>query len=114
MQAARIAERAGWNAVRLDGQALFAAGSDVPERVKVFLHESLRTLIGPIQADTRIDGEVSLPMIVDVFNVDSYCSEHGCTKHWLSDDTGRTAGRESEVTFGENRKRHLGMLAQPR
>ncbi len=53
-------------------------------------------------------------MIVNVFNVDSYCSEHGCTKHWLSDDTGRTAGRESEVAFGENRKRHLGMLAQPR
>jgi len=37
---------------RLDGQALFLAGSDFPERVKVFLHESLRALIGPIQADT--------------------------------------------------------------
>ena len=31
----------------------------------------------------------------------------------LLDDTGRTAGRESEVTFGENRERHLRMLAQP-
>jgi hypothetical protein len=37
---------------RLDGQALFLAGSDFPERVKVFLHESLRPLIRPIQADT--------------------------------------------------------------
>jgi len=36
----------------LEGQALFPAGSDFPERVKVFLHESLRALIGPIQADT--------------------------------------------------------------
>jgi hypothetical protein len=35
-----------------DGQALFPAGSDFPERVKVFLHESLCALIGPIQADT--------------------------------------------------------------
>ena len=34
-----------------EGQALFPAGSDFPERVKVFLHESLRALIGPIQAD---------------------------------------------------------------
>jgi hypothetical protein len=51
-------------------------------------------------------------MIVNVFNVDSYCSEHGCTKHWLLDDTGRTAGRESEVTFTENRERHLRMFAQ--
>ncbi len=41
-----------WNAARLDGQALFPAGSDFPERIKVFLHESLRALIGPIQADT--------------------------------------------------------------
>jgi hypothetical protein len=46
------AERAPWNAARLYGQALFPAGSDFPERVKVFLHESLRALIGPIQADT--------------------------------------------------------------
>src|SRR4029077_9953759 len=48
----RIAERAPWNAARLEGQALFPAGSDFPERVKVFLHESLRALIRPIQADT--------------------------------------------------------------
>ena len=41
-----------WNAARLDGQALFPAGSDFPERVEVFLHESLRALIGPTQADT--------------------------------------------------------------
>jgi len=36
---ARIAERAPWNAARLDGQALFPAGSDFPERVDVFLLE---------------------------------------------------------------------------
>ena len=53
-------------------------------------------------------------MIVDVFNVDSYGSEHRRTNHRLLDNTGRTAGRESEVTFTENRERHLRMLAQSR
>ena len=52
VQAARIAERAPWNAAGLYGQALFLAGSDFPERAKVFLHESLRALIGPIQIET--------------------------------------------------------------
>ena len=52
-------------------------------------------------------------MVVDFFNIDSYCSKHGCTKHWLLNDTGRTAGRESEVTFTENRERRFRMLAQP-
>ena len=79
----------------------------------MLLQELLRSFVGPIQADTRIDSELSLAMIVNVFDVDSYCSEHGCTKHRLLDDTGRTAGGESEVTFGENRERHLRMLAQP-
>jgi hypothetical protein len=50
--AARIAERAPWNAARLDGQALFPAGSDFLERVEVFLQEPLSAFIGPIQADT--------------------------------------------------------------
>ncbi len=53
-------------------------------------------------------------MIVDVFNVDSYCSEHGCTKHWLLDDMGRTAGGECKIAFTENCERHLRMLAQSR
>ena len=52
-------------------------------------------------------------MIIDLLNVDSYCSEHGCTKHRLLNNSGRTAGRKSEVTFTENRERHLRMLAQP-
>jgi hypothetical protein len=104
-----MAERVPWNAARIDGQALFPAGSDFPQRIKVFLQELLRSFVSPIQADTRIDGELSLSMIVDVFNVDSYCSERRCSNHWLLDDTGRTAGRESEVTFGENRERFLRM-----
>ena len=87
---------------------------DFPQCVKVFLHESLCALVIPIQADTRIDNQVSLPMIVDGFNVDSYCSERRCSNHRLLNDTGRTAGRESEVTFGENRERHFRMLAQSR
>ena len=33
-------------------QALFSAGSDFPERVKVCLQKSLSAFIGPIQADT--------------------------------------------------------------
>ena len=45
------AHLASLNAARLDGQALLLAGSDFPERVEVFLQESLRALIGPIQAD---------------------------------------------------------------
>jgi len=53
-------------------------------------------------------------MIVDVFNVDSYCSEHGCTKHWLLDDMSRTAGGECKIAFTENCERHFRMLAQSR
>src|SRR4029077_14985009 len=53
-------------------------------------------------------------MIVDIFNVDSYCSEHRCTNHRLLNDTGRTAGREREVARGENGERHFRMLAQSR
>ena len=105
---ARALERA-----RLDGQALLLAGSDLPECVEVFLQELLRSLIGPIQADTRIDGELSLAMIVDVFDVNGNCSERRRNNHRLLNDTGRTAGRESEVTFRENRERHFRMLAQP-
>jgi len=52
VQAARIAERTPWNVARLDGQALFAAGSDFAQCVEVFLQEPLSAFIGPIQADT--------------------------------------------------------------
>ena len=37
---------------RLDGQALFLAGSDLAQCVEVFLQEPLSAFIGPIQADT--------------------------------------------------------------
>ena len=37
---------------RLDGEALFPAGSEFPQRVKVFLQELLRSFVGPIQGDT--------------------------------------------------------------
>ncbi len=49
---ARIAERATWNAARLNGQALLLAGSDFAECVEVFLQELLRSFVGPIQGDT--------------------------------------------------------------
>jgi hypothetical protein len=61
VQATRIAERAPWNAARLDGQALFPAGSDFPEHVDVF----------------------SQAMIVDAFNVDSHRGQRRCTEHRL-------------------------------
>jgi hypothetical protein len=75
VQAARIAERTPWNAARLDGPAQLLAGSDFPEGVEVFLQELLRSFVGPIQGDTRIDGELSLAMVVDVFDVDSDISQ---------------------------------------
>jgi hypothetical protein len=48
----RIAERATWNVARLDGQALFPAGSDFAQCAEVFLQEPLSAFMGPIQADT--------------------------------------------------------------
>ena len=80
----------------------------------MFLQELLRSFVGPIQADTRIDGELSLAMIVDIFNLDSDCSERRCTNHRFLHNTGRTAGREREVTSGENGECHFRMLAQSR
>jgi len=53
-------------------------------------------------------------MIVDVFNVNSNCSERRCNNHRLLDDTGRTAGGECEIAFTKNRERYFRMLAQSR
>jgi len=53
-------------------------------------------------------------MIVNVFNVNSNCSERRCSNHRLLDDMGRTAGGECKIAFTENRERHLRMLAEPR